>query len=166
MIALLLFIILVYYSYLSMIYVLFGIPVSISQTFYLLQAKYEGTGFIFTWWLLFLALLVEILVLALNISLISNIIMTIATICLTITAFTPFYHSPEEKDIHPIAAAIAIVFSIIWTVLLGYWLIPLLVICGTAFMARNSKSMTFYIENSAFISLFTALYLYILGSHV
>lgn len=147
---------------------LFGVPWSLSNTFYLFKNKKKWMCVLFP---IMMLLVVFLLMPAwLEISEGSNLqfLAFLASGSLAFVGAAPaFMSSSLENRVHTYSAITAAIFSLLWVVFVSklWWviLIWLAVIALIAWLTKTWKSaLIYWLENVAFMSTFTAILIYFL----
>jgi len=149
-------------TYIATLIILFGIPASVSDSFYLFTAKKQGEGYFFTIWCYAVAITVMILMLEKSDGAWYQFLGLFAGSGLGFVGTAPMFKS-HEKVIHYISASVCAVSSLLWIVFSGYWLIPSVMFCFAAvIIKRQYKKLMFWLEIACFLSLYLTLYWMIL----
>lgn len=157
----------IFITYLLVISVKYGVPDSISDSFYLLEGTKKKLGIIFT---LFCWVIVGFLLPTWLDNSPENYqflaFLACGALCFVGTAAQ--FKEDFVKKVHFISAGISAISAIIWMCLMGYWFIPVGVgittlsiiwLGGDKFVKRT---YLFWLEVVGFISLYLALELHIL----
>ena len=147
---------------------MFGIPSSLSETFYLFKEKKEWMKYLFP--IMMVSLVVFLMPAWLEITAESNLQFAtfLATCGILFTAAAPHFKSGgTETKVHFISAISAAVFAIIWTLLAGNilalisWILIMifLIIRGNTTDLIKNK-LVYILETTAFMSTFTSIIIY------
>ena len=148
---------------------LFGVPESLSNTFYLYNDKKKHLGVLFPIMMVSMAGL--LLPAWLEISALSSLQFTafLAAAGLIFTGSAPAFKSNDlEKRVHTVSALVAAVFALLWVIFVSkLWFIILIwfaVILLIAFITKTIKSSYIYwLETVAFMSTFTSILFFLLA---
>ena len=146
----------------------FGIPESLSNTYYLYEAKKKGLGWIFTgfMWLLALLLLPSWIGTSVNIGPWMSYFSFLSFIAASAIAFVgtaPKFHEDAEGKVHVIAASICAAAAILWDFVIcrHIWYVFVLVcalVVVAAFWTKTFKACKVYwLEMMAFVPTFAVL---------
>ena len=148
---------------------IFGVPESLSNTFYLFNDKKKHLGILFP---IMMASMVGLLLPAwLEISALNSLQFTafLAAAGILFTGFAPAFKSNNlEKRVHIVSALTAAVFALLWVIFVSkLWftiLIWFAVILLIAFITKTTKSSYIYwLETVAFMSTFTSILFFLLA---
>lgn len=144
---------------------LFGIPKSLSQTYYLYEARHKYLGLIFP---LFMLIAVVILLPSFLMLNSYEFLIFIALGSLIFTIITPAFKTNRIIDnTHTISAWISAICSVIWILIaipnglnlligsIGVWILIMLMFCEEP--EDISCTYTFWLENMVFTSLYIVL---------
>jgi hypothetical protein len=142
---------------------MFGVPKSLSMTYYLFEEKKSKLGIVFPIMMLSMAFL--LLPAWLEISALSNLQFTafLAAGGIMFTGAAPAFNSSKlEKKVHTGSAVVAAIFAMLWVIFVAnmWYMIALwlLIILSTAFASYTFKSSYIYwFETVAFMSTFTSI---------
>lgn len=145
---------------------IFGVPNSLSQTFYLFQERKKWQMILFPIMMFMMAF--SLMLAWLEISEGHNLqFMTFfAAAGIMFTGAAPAFNSSDlENKVHTISATLAAIFSLLWVILVAkLWYIILIwfiVILLFAVMTKTVKKSTIYwLETVAFLSTFTSIIIY------
>lgn len=147
----------------------FGIPKSLSETFYLYQNKKSGIGYIFTGMMFILALLLmpawlEITEVISSWSHNLTVLPFFGAAMIAFVGAAPAFRSCElESKVHIISATAAAVFSLLWCAVVCYkvaYIIPIsaIMVWVTAFLTKTHKTAkTYWWEMVAFLATFATI---------
>jgi hypothetical protein len=147
----------------------FGIPKSLSETFYLYQNKRSGLGYIFTGMMFTVALTlmpawIEITEVISTWSHYLTVLPFLGAGMIAFVGAAPAFRSCElESKVHTISATAAAVFSLLWCAVVCYkiaYIIPIsaVIVWGTAFATKTQKkAQTYWWEMVAFLATFTTI---------
>lgn len=156
----------IYFIYNAVALSLFGVPKSLSMTFYLFKEKKNWTCIFFP--IMMLTMAGALLPAWLEISVGSDLQFTafLAAAGIIFTGSAPAFKSSSlENSVHMTSAVVAAIFALLWVALVAnlwyvilVWLIAITVI---AFLTKSVKSSYIYwLETVAFLSTFTAVFAY------
>lgn len=159
----------IYLIYNGAVLRLFGVPESLSNTFYLYNDKKKHLGILFPIMMVSIAGL--LLPAWLEISALSSLQFTafLAASGLIFTGSAPAFKSSDlENQVHTISALMAAVFALLWVIFVSkLWftiLIWFAVILLIAFITKTIKSSYIYwLETVAFMSTFTSILFFLLA---
>lgn len=142
--------ILIYFSYIIYVYIKYR-PDCISQTYYLLKNKD-----IFTWWIILVAF--SLFPSWVEISPENYQFLPFLSVCsLIIVGICPKYLD-SDRIAHLTAASITFILSIIWSIIVGMYIIPIIFVVIILFL-YNHKNLLFWAENSAFLNIYLSILL-------
>jgi hypothetical protein len=152
--------------YISSICIIYGIPKSISDSFYLLEKGYKDIKWNMSYAFTIFCYVICFSIMPVWLEHTPKILQFIPFIAASALAFvgTAPYFKTINKKIHFISAIICMIFAILWIYLVAikYWYVPLnIALMFLILYLLNRKSWMFYLEMWAFMSLFTSLILYI-----
>lgn len=156
MMTLILISLLITVAYLTYTFKLFGVPWSISETYYLLEKRKKGSGILFTLWTWTAGL--PLLVAWLNLSEPSHqpfAFFACGSLMLLGTA-AQFKQSLTEM-VHYISAAICVASALTWVVLVGYWYIPFISLSISILLGLKYKKWITWIEIAALTATYITL---------
>lgn len=145
---------------------LFGVPQSLSMTYYLFQNKKYWTRIFFPIMMIGMAFLLLPAWLEISVGSPFQFLSFLAAAGIMFTGAAPaFLSSSMEKTVHTTGAICAAVFALLWVILVSklWWTIPLwLVTLGlTMWVTKTIKSSYIYwLETIAFMSTFTSIIAY------
>jgi hypothetical protein len=116
-------------AYLTVIICLFGVPASISESFYLLESRRKGLGYLFTGWCWALAILVMSMMVTLSESRWWQFLSLFAGGGLGFVGTAPLFKS-HEKTVHYVSTGVCALSALAWMTLAGYVFVPLTVLSG------------------------------------
>lgn len=159
----------IYLIYNSAALRLFGVPESLSNTFYLYNNKMKHLGILFPIMMISMAGL--LLPAWLEISESSNLQFTafLAAAGIIFTGSAPAFKRDDlEKKVHTVSALVAAIFALLWVIFVSkLWfmiLIWLAVVALIAFVTKTIKSSYIYwLETIAFMSTFTSILFFLLA---
>lgn len=160
---------LIYFSYNILVISNFGVPHSLSQTYYLFKEKKEWMKILFPIMMILVAtlLLPSWIVLSSG----NNFQFTafLSAMGIMFTGACPtFANSKMEDRVHTYSAYFAAIMSILWIILVSklWWMILLwgIIILGYAFLFKNWKNkLIYWFETIVFLSTFSSMIYYIVG---
>lgn len=156
----------VYFAYNAVALRLFGVPESLSMTFYLFKEK---KNWLCIWFPIMMTLMAGALLPAwLEISEGSNLqfMSFLAASGILFTGAAPAFQSSKmEKSVHMTSAIVAAIFAILWVVLVAnLWYVILVWFVAITIIGYMTKSINtsyiYWLETIAFLSTFTAVFAY------
>ena len=152
--------------YISSICIIYGIPKSISDSFYLLEKGYKDIKWNMSYVFTIFCYVICFSIMPVWLEHTPKTLQFIPFIAASALAFvgTSPYFKTINKKIHFVSAIICMIFAILWIYLVAikYWYAPLnIALMFLILYLLNRKSWMFYLEMWAFMSLFTSLILYI-----
>ena len=145
---------------------LFGVPKSLSMTYYLYKERQNSLKLMFPTMIVLLCILLIPCWLTLSEGSNFQFLSFLTPAALMFVGFTPVFNDADMyKTIHNIAAYSCAVFAMLWIILVTpFWYIILIVlgiISVIAILTKTVKSSYIYwLEMVAFISLFTSIIVY------
>ena len=145
---------------------LFGVPKSLSMTFYLLQEKKNWTRIFFPIMMVGMAFLLLPAWLEISVgSLFQFLAFLTVTGIIFVGAVPTFKSSDLENTVHMTSAIVAAIFAILWVILVSklWWTIVLWIatLGLTMWLTKTIKSSYIYwLETIAFMSTFTSIIAY------
>lgn len=158
--------ILIFVVYNIVVLALFGVPKSLSMTYYLFKGKKNSLKCLFPIMIVSLCMLLIPSWIELSESSNFQFLSFLAPVALVFVGFTPAFNDADMyKTIHNIAAYSCAVLAMLWIILVTpFWYIILIVlgiISVIAVLTKTVKSSYIYwLEMVAFISLFTSIIVY------
>ena len=146
--------------------VLFGVPKSLSMTYYLYKERQNSLKIMFPTMIVLLCILLIPCWLTLSEGSNFQFLSFLAPAALMFVGFTPVFNDADMyKTIHNVAAYSCAVFAMLWIILVTpFWYIILIVlgiISVIAVLTKTVKSSYIYwLEMVAFISLFASIIVY------
>lgn len=140
--------------YLTITISTFGVPKSFSDTFYLLENKEQGLGYLFS-------------IVCFSVGILAIIAMYEAAPMLAGIAFgagaslgfvgaAPIFRAQDSK-VHIAAALTCALFAILYIVLSGFALLLIATIVSAYYIGRNNDNIIFWLEMSLFATLFISV---------
>ena len=154
-----LFSLLVTIAYLGYTIALFGIPESISDTYYLLERRKKGTGVLFTAWTWIAAF--PLMIAWLDMATYQLLAFFACAALMFVGAAAQFKQSLTEM-VHYVSAGICVASALTWVVLVGYWYIPFISLSICILLGLKYKKWITWIE----IAALTATYITLLITHI
>jgi hypothetical protein len=145
---------------------LFGVPKSLSMTYYLFKERQNGLKVLFPAMIALLCILLIPCWLELSDGSNFQFLAFLAPAALMFVGFTPAFNDADMyKTIHNIAAYTCAVFAMLWIILVTpFWYIILIVLGVIAVAAVLTKTWKtcyiYWLEMVAFISLFISILVY------
>ena len=158
----------IYLVYNSVALKMFGVPKSLSMTYYLFEEKKKNLGIVFPIMMLSMAFL--LLPAWLEISALSNLQFTafLAAGGIMFTGAAPAFQSSDlEEKVHTGSAVVAAIFATLWVIFVAkMWYLILIWILSLALQAYITKtvksSYIYWIETVAFMSTFMSIILFLI----
>ena len=155
-------------TYIAVAIHFFGVPESLSNTYYLYEAKHKGLGWVFTifMWVLALLLLPAWISTSIGAGPWMNYFTFLSFISAAAIAFVgtaPRFHDDAEGKVHVIAAAICAATAVLWDFVICWhiWYVFLialvLVVLATVWSKTWRDCKTFWLEMMAFVPTFAVL---------
>lgn len=144
----------IFAAYLAVVIKMFGLPASISETYYLLENRRKGTGWLFTamCWGVVGTLLPAWLDMTPDSY---QFTAFLAAAGLLFVGAAPQFKLSLTGWVHYVSAALCCASAILWCIFAGYWFVPLATfLAGEGLALRYGKSM-FWIEIAAFVAFAT-----------
>ena len=140
--------------YLSYIVERYGIPNSISDTYYLLGGKPKGLVF---QGVLTITAFLMIPVLVSRSSESTEFLAFLACAGLLFVAAAPLFRDSSERIIHIVSAFICCGCLILWQIFNSSWIIPLLCVGMVVYPATKDKKYTWWLEIATMMSIYVSL---------
>ncbi|MDR3140544.1 MAG: hypothetical protein LBU37_02265 [Tannerellaceae bacterium] len=134
----------------------FGIPHSISDSFYLMEEKRNNLGYLFTLWCFFIAFSLIPVIFHLTEGEWFQFLGLFTCGGLGFVGAAPFFRG-YEKTIHFTGAIVCAVTGFSWMVLSGYWRFPVVALLAALYPAYKDKKWTFWGESALFLSMYATL---------
>ena len=158
----------IYLVYNSVALKMFGVPKSLSMTYYLFEEKKKNLGIVFPIMMLSMAFL--LLPAWLEISALSNLQFTafLAAGGIMFTGAAPAFQSSDlEEKVHTGSAVVAAIFATLWVIFVAkMWYLILIWILSLALQAYITKtvksSYIYWFETVAFMSTFMSIILFLI----
>ena len=147
----------VFLVYLAGVYVYFGIPASISDTYYKLEKRKKGAGWLFTamCWAVAGTLLPAWLDMTLDAYQFSAFL---ACAGLLFVGAAPQFKLSLTGPVHYGSAAVCCASAVLWCILSGYWFIALSVFLVYVWIALRYGKPMFWIELAALTSTYICVF--------
>lgn len=154
--------------YISSICIIYGIPKSISDSFYLLERGYKDIKWNMSYVFTIFCYVICFSILPVWLEHTPKILQFIPFIAASALAFvgTAPYFKTINKKIHFVSAIICMIFALLWIsiVTTKYWFIPIILLVPILLLYKKiQENIVFYVEMWAFVSLFVSLSWYING---
>jgi hypothetical protein len=146
-------------AYVIFIVATFGVPASVSDSFYLLNEKKKDLGYLFTLWC-YLTGITAIILMAPVLE--DEWFQAVgffpgAALCFVGTA--PLFKKDRQHKIHVRSAFVCAVSALLWIVLSGYWLAPVTLLLPAVIAAKKwPQSIVFWAEYWVFFSTYFTLF--------
>ena len=151
---------------------LFGVPKSLSMTYYLFKERENVLKYMFPSMIVLLCMLLIPCWIELSEGSNFQFLSFLAPVALMFVGFTPAFNDADMyKTIHNIAAYTCAVFALLWIILVTpYWYVILAVfglITIAAIVTKTWKtSYVYWLEMVAFVSLFISIILYYIIDYI
>lgn len=152
--------------YVAIIIVTFGIPTSLSDSFYLLEAKKKGIGYLFTgmMWIMGFLLLIPLLD---NTPEYWQFLAFLPVVGILAVGTAPAFKQSLEGKVHYASAALATVLIASWLFVCFPKLWPVLMISVILmtilmFASKSTKCFIFWAEMAMFLTAYVSLYIIVL----
>jgi hypothetical protein len=154
--------IVVFVMYISRMAFLFSVPNSISDTYYLLEDRKEGSGWQFIAFCTLLGLSSMILFIDAFSGKWYQFLGFFAGSALCFVGASPKFKEKLEVDIHVPAALTCAILSLLCCILLGYALcvIVCFALAAGAYFISRRQDLTYWLEMACFVSTLTSLAIY------
>lgn len=152
--------------------ILFGVPKSLSMTYYLFKERKNTLKILFPAMIAMLCLLLIPCWLELSEGSNFQFLSFLAPAALMFVGFTPAFNDADMyKTIHNIAAYTCAVFALLWIILVTpYWYVILIVLGVMAAISIVTKTWKtcyiYWLEMVAFVSLFISIILYYIIDYI
>jgi hypothetical protein len=135
-----------------------GVPASVSDSFYILNSKTEGLGYVFTAWCYAVGISVMAIIFSLSDGEWYQFLGLFAGGGLCFVGTAPLFKGYQETR-HYVSASVCAVIAILWMVFAGYYAVPL--ICGLIAVPVIWKygNPMFWAEIALFASMYITLFL-------
>lgn len=140
--------------YILIIILAYGVPNSLSESYYLLPKKMR---FIFTVVMLYHSLFLMISVFPTINDIYTLILISISAFGLILVGMMPSFKDKYQKILHFFGALLAGGTSLVWMIIMGYWYIPMITYLIFFFISAifyHFRKMTFFIEMGAFLPMY------------
>jgi hypothetical protein len=143
--------------FIAVIVGLFEIPYSISDSFYLLDERKRGLGYVFTGWCWAQAVAVMPLMLESSDGQWWQFFGLFAAGGLGFVGTAPLFKG-HERTIHYVSAGTCAAAAMAWMCLAGYALVPVVTIAACAMIAARAGNTVFWFETGMFASVYAVLW--------
>jgi hypothetical protein len=141
----------------------FGVPDSISESFYRLEGRKRNLGCLFTLWCWAVAFTVAAMMFPLSEGQWWQFLGLFAGGGLGFTGTAPLFKS-HEKAIHYVSAGVCAVSALAWMILAGYAFVPVIVLSGMFILGfQHARQWLFGMETGLFISMYIVLLIKLLN---
>lgn len=135
----------------------FGIPWSISDTFYLLEIRKKGYGMFFTAWAWLAAFPLMIAWIDLSEGHWYQAMAFLACGSLMFVGAAAQFKQSLTNAVHYGAAGLCVASAVTWVILSGYWYIPAITFAICAVVAAKDRKWVFWFEIAAFAATYLTL---------
>lgn len=145
---------------------LFGVPKSLSSTYYLFKSRQDSLKVLFPVFVAMLSILLTPCWLEISVGSEWQFLAFLSGASLLFVAATPAFNNSQLEDrIHDVAAYLCVIFATLWIILAThYWYVILIVLGIIAFIAIRTKTwktgFIYWLEIVAFISTFISITCY------
>jgi hypothetical protein len=148
----------VYITYKISVIRLFGVPASVSETFYLFNDKKNNLGYLFTLWCYLIGISVMIVMTDCSEGTWYQFLSFLSGGALCFVGTAPLFKG-HEKVIHYVSASVCAVSALAWMFLDGCWIIPFgMILIYLLFSEASGKGrLIFYLESGVFEATYTVL---------
>lgn len=148
----------IFLAYLVGMYIYFGIPASLSDTYYKLEKRRKGAGWFFTamcWGISFplLPYLLDVTPAGYQFT------AFLACAGLMFVGAAPQFKLSLTGPVHYVSAALCCAAAVLWCILSRYWFIPLGAFLIFGWVALRYGKPMFWIEMAAFTSMYLTIFL-------
>lgn len=148
----------IFLAYLVGMYIYFGIPASLSDTYYKLENRHKGAGWFFTamCWGVSLPLIPYLLDVTP-----AGYQFTAFLACagLMFVGAAPQFKLSLTGPVHYVSAALCCSAAVLWCVLSGYWFVPLATFLAAGLLTLRYGKPMFWIEIAAFAATYLTIFL-------
>jgi hypothetical protein len=145
-------------AYLISIIAMFGLPASVSDSFYLLNAKKRNLGCMFTLWCYLTGITAIALMLSQSDGRWFQMFGFFAGGALCFVGTAPLFRD-RERRIHSVSAFTCAIAALLWIALSGYWWIPAALFLPSVFaLFKWEKQRVFWAEIWVFVSTYLTLF--------
>jgi hypothetical protein len=145
-------------GYIALIIVYFGVPASISESYYKLNSRWK-CGYAFTVWCTVIAVSVMAMMFDCSDGKWFQVLGLFAGGGLAFVGAAPLFKS-HERMIHYVSAGTCAVASVAWMALMGYWYIPLCYLLVGYGVSRMNGNLVFWLETALFTSMYLVLMMF------
>jgi hypothetical protein len=147
-------------AYVGTVLCAFGIPYSLSESFYLLESKRKGLGYVFTGWCWVQAIGVMAMMLHVSQGQWWQFMGLFAGGGLGFVGAAPLFKG-HERVIHYASAGVCAVFALAWMAAEGYVVVPVTGLLGLLGLLglRHTGKWLFWTEMTLFISMYVVLWM-------
>lgn len=141
----------------------FGVPNSLSATYYHLQQKY-GCGLVFSVMLALVSIISMVVALEVTAGKWYQFLAFFTTIGTVFVAFSPRFKALEHTRVHGVSAVLSITSALLLMAFIGYWWLAVIVLTvfGLCTVTRNTtlrEKRVYITEIAVFLSIFLTLIL-------
>lgn len=144
----------------------FGVPPSLSESFYLLNAKRKSLGYVFTGVCWVEAILTVMCLFDLSEGHWFQFTGFLAGAGLLLVGAAPLFKvegdDKMEHRAHVAGASLCGGFSQLWVILMGMWYLPLVFLVAASVVIWKKGNRMFWFEMAAFVSTYTGLFIQLL----
>ncbi|MDR2130563.1 MAG: hypothetical protein LBP56_05270 [Odoribacteraceae bacterium] len=146
-------------AYIAAIACKFGVPASISDSYYLLEEKWKHAGLAFTLWCFLVGVTVMACMFDASAGKTYQFLGLFAGGGLGFVGAAPLFKS-RERTVHVISAAACALAAILWMGLSGYWIIAFSSLGAGIIAASFSRGkQVFWIESGIFLGVYLTLWI-------
>lgn len=144
-------------AYLTYTIRLFGVPWSISETYYLLELKKKGTGALFIAWTWMAAFPLLIAWLNVTEGMWYQFLPFLACGALVFVGTAAQFKQELTEMVHYISAGICVAAAVTWVILAGYWYIPAIFLSISVALGLKYQKWVTWIEIAALAATYITL---------
>lgn len=147
-----------FFAYMAWIVMIEKEPHSISDSFYVLNKKKKGLGYVFTLWTFVMAIMIMSQIFERTDGMWYQFLGLFAGGGLAFVGAAPAFRG-HEKAVHTVSAVVCAVAGLGWMILSGYWYIPLIMGAISAIYAVRVRNWLYSGEMALFVSAIVVLYI-------
>jgi hypothetical protein len=144
-------------AYMATLAIWFGIPASISDSFYLLNGRRRGLGYVFTLWCWITAIAVMAMVFDVSDGSWYAFLGLFAGGGLGFVGAAPLFKT-YDRVVHYVSAATCALAAVSWMCASGFWYVPAVSLALCIAVGWLSGKRVFWIETACFASMYIVLF--------
>jgi hypothetical protein len=145
-------------AYVAAVICLFGIPASISESFYLLEKKRKGLGYLFSGWCWAMAVPVTAMTMQQSGGQWWQFVSLFAGGGLGFVGTAPLFKG-HERTVHYVSAGVCALSALAWMTLAGYVFVPVIILSGLLLLGLlHGEKWLFWVETALFVSMYIVLF--------